>query len=110
MLWKSKYDLKNFQKNLHNTIFFKYKTVLCKFSWTTSKIRAMGNRAIENRVRRGMPVSLKITYKLGIVTKILVHSTHYSVKFRLTESFTNQGYYFGDGCNKSSIPELWLYC
>ena len=56
MLWKSKYDLKKFQKNLHNTIFFKYKTVLCKFSWTTSKIRAMENRAIENHVRRGMPV------------------------------------------------------
>ena len=32
--------------------------MLCKFSWTTSKIRAMGNRAIENRVRRGMPVEV----------------------------------------------------
>ena len=30
--------------------------MLCKFSWTTSKIRAMGNRSIENRVRGGMPV------------------------------------------------------
>ena len=33
-----------------------YKTVLCKFFWTSSKIRAMGNRAIENRVSRGMTV------------------------------------------------------
>ena len=30
--------------------------MLYKFSWTTSEIRAMGIRAIENRVRRGMPV------------------------------------------------------
>ena len=33
-----------------------YKTVLCKFFWTSSKIRAMENRAIENCISRGMPV------------------------------------------------------
>ena len=47
---------KNVKKICITLYIFKYKTVLCKFSWTTSKIRAMGNRAIENRVRRGMPV------------------------------------------------------
>ena len=33
-----------------------YKTVLCKYCWTASKIRVMGIRAMGNRVRRGMTV------------------------------------------------------
>ena len=33
-----------------------YKTVLCKYGLTASKIRVMGIRAMGNRVRRGMTV------------------------------------------------------
>ena len=50
-LCKSKYRKKNCQKNLHNAEILYYKIVLCKFFWTSSK-----NRAMENRVSRGMPV------------------------------------------------------
>lgn len=40
-----------------------YKTVLCKYGLTASKIRVMGIRAMENRVRRGMTVTIaRIVY------------------------------------------------
>ena len=35
-----------------------YKTVLCKYGLTASKIRVMGIRAMGNRVRRGMTVCM----------------------------------------------------
>ena len=41
---------------LKNRFNLLYKTVLCKYFWATSKIRVMGIRAMENRVRRGMTV------------------------------------------------------
>ena len=57
MTWK-----KNFQKNLHSTIFsifsifYKYKIVLWKFVFATSKIRAMQIRAMRIRASRGMTI------------------------------------------------------
>ena len=39
-----------------------YKTVLCKYGLTASKIRVKGIRAMGNRVRRGMTVYILIFF------------------------------------------------
>ena len=44
-----------------------YKTVLCKYGLTASKVRVMGIRAMENRVRRGMTVLITIKLVHGFL-------------------------------------------
>ena len=39
-----------------------YKTVLCKYCWTASKIRVMGIRAMGNRVMLGMTVLIHFPF------------------------------------------------
>ena len=59
-----------FQKKLCCVKFYcilMYKTVLCKYGLTASKVRVMGIRAMENRVRRGMTVLITIKLVHGFL-------------------------------------------
>ena len=92
--------------NAAESYYIKYKTALCKFFGTTSKIRAMGIRAIGNRVSRGMPVALPtpLSSASDNVIDKQIQGCHYLAKNVTSGNFLDE--YFT--ANMQTFPKYWM--